>query len=180
MHPELSPEDVTYVSSTFRPQSELERERAEAGLAPSPSYVLPDGTPMVSAEPDDELANAVDPRDLRRRFVSRWTRAGGREHDAGCELETWLEGGYGICLPSPGPETILAKDGLAQAITALVAHPRPDQRWWQNTLRHAVHAYDALVLPFASVDPARFGTSTSRMRLVDDVRQRWLELFADP
>lgn len=177
MHPELTDEDVAYVISAFRPQTESDRQRAAGGVAPKPSYVLPDGRAMVSAEPDPDLASATDPDGLRRRFVSRWVAAGGREQDADRELAAWLDGGYGVCLQSPAPESILAKDGLAQAITALIAQPQPQNRWWQATLRHAVAAYDELVLPFASVDPARFGTPTSRTRLVDAVRERWPTVF---
>ena len=177
MHSQLTHDDVAYVQSTFRRQSEGERERAAAGLAPQPSYRLPDGTPMVSAAPDEELAEATDADDLRQRFLSRWVAAGGREQGVEQEIAAWLEGGYGICLPSPAPENILAKDGLASAITALIARPAEEQRWWRDTLRHAVSAYDALVLPFASVDPTRFGTTTSRMRLIDAVRARWPSVF---
>ena len=177
MHPPLTENDVAYVRSTFRPQSEPERERAAAGLAPLPSYILPDGTAMVSAEPDDDLAQAADSQELRRRFVARWATAGGQEQDAEPELSEWLTGGYGVCLLSPAPETILAKEGLANAIAALTARPLPQHAWWRVTLRNAVNAYDSLVLPFASVDSIRFGAATSRARLVDAVRDRWPELF---
>jgi hypothetical protein len=173
MHPELTNEGVAYVLSTFQPQAEVERQRAAAGVAPKPSYILPDGRAMVSATPDPDLAQATDPEELRRRFMSRWVAAGGQEQDADLELAAWLDGRYGVCLRSPAPESILAKDGLAQAISALIARPEPQQAWWQTTLRHAVAAYDQLVLPFASVDSARFGTPTSRARLVDAVRAQW-------
>lgn len=175
MHPPLTDQDVSYVQSAFRPQTEHERARAAAGLAPQPSYILPDGTPMVSAEPDEDLAQAGDTRDLQRRFVSRWVRAGGHEQDARTELAAWLRGGYGVCLRTPTPEAILAKDALAKAIEALIAQPMPCHPWWRDTLRHAVDAYDSLVLPFASVDSVRFGGATSRARLVDAVRARWPE-----
>jgi hypothetical protein len=133
---------------------------------------------MVSAEPDPDLARATDPQDLHRRFVSRWVTAGGHEHDAAPELAAWLNGGYGVCLRSPAPEAILAKDGLARAIEALTAQPMAQLAWWQDTLRHAVNAYDSLILPFASVDAVRFGGTTSRARLVDAVRAQWPELFS--
>jgi hypothetical protein len=177
MHPELTAADVEYVRATFREQSERERQRADEGLAPQASYTLPDGTGMVSAAPDAELADARDPDDLRRRFDTRWAAAGGDPQEADSELRAWLNGGYGVCLRSPGPESILVKDGLARAITALVARPIPHEAWWRTTLRHAVAAYDALVLPFASVDSARFGGPSSRTRLVDEVRARWPDVF---
>ncbi len=165
------------MQSAFRPQTEHERARAAAGLAAQPSYILPDGTPIVSAEPDGDLARAGDAQDLRRRFVARWVSAGGREQDADPEFAAWLKGAYGVCLRTPSPEAILAKDALAKAIEALIAQPMPCHPWWQDTLRHPVDAYDSLVLPFASVDSVRFGGATSRERLVDAVRARWLDSF---
>jgi hypothetical protein len=178
---DLTDEDVNYVRSTFQPQSDADRERAAAGIAPQPSYVLPDGTAMVSAAPDPDLAQSQDPADLRGRFATRWTAAGGRPEEVDAQLAEWLDGIYALCLRSPGPEAILAKGGLADAITALIARPLPEEAWWRETLRHAVAAYDALVLPFASTDPARFGVATSRMRLIDAVREQWPEVFTpDP
>ena len=178
MPPHFTEQDVEYVLATFEPQAEADRERAASGVAPNPSYVLPDGRSMISAEPDPDLAQASDSKDLRRRFIARWTTAGGREDDAGTEIAAWLDGGYGVCLRSPGPESILVKEGIARAITALIARPEPQQAWWRATLRHSVAAYDQLVLPFASIDAARFGGATSRARLVDAVRARWPEVFS--
>lgn len=175
MHPPLDDDDVAYVRANFRAQTDQERIRAAAGLAAEPSYALPDGTAMVSAEPDPDLAHATDPEDLRWRFASRWVAAGGNEQDTEPELAAWLSGDYGVCLRTPGPEAILAKEALAKAIEALLAQPLPHRSWWQTTLRHAVEAYDSLVLPFASSDAGRFGHETSRVRLVDSVRAQWLE-----
>jgi hypothetical protein len=176
--PELTDQDVAYVTSTFRRQSDAEHHLAAARCAPKPAYLLPDGTPMVPAAPDEELAGARDSEDLRRRFAERWLDVGGRPEDVDAELATFLDGRYGVCLPSPCPEAILAKEGIAQAIAALIAMPTPQRDWWRDTLRCAVAAYDALVLPFASVDPDRFGGPTSRMVLVDAVRERWRDVFS--
>lgn len=174
---ELTHQDVAYVTSTFRRQTEAEYHRAAARCAPKPAYLLPDGTPMVPAASDEELDGASDPEDLHRRFARRWVDVGGRPEDVDAELATFLDGRYGVCLPSPGPEVILAKEGIAQAIAALIAIPSPQRDWWRDTLRCAVAAYDALVLPLASVDPDRFGQPTSRMVLVDAVRERWRDMF---
>lgn len=170
---ELTAADVDYVRASYRPQTEPERERAAAGVAPEPSYVLPDGTAMTSVRTDEDLADALDPSDLRRRFTERWQAAGGREDELERAIEAYLEGIYGVCLPAPGPEAIVAKGSLADAIEALIARPRPGERWWRETLRATVDAYDALVMPFTSADPARFGRPTSRQSLIDDVRERW-------
>lgn len=177
--PELNDEDVEYVRSAFRRLSEAERNRAIAGLGPKPAYILPDGTSMVSVAPDEELAAASGVEDLRRRFTKRWQDAGGRPEDVDAELASWLDGRYGVCLPTPCPEMILAKAGIAQAIAALAGRPLPQEDWWRQTLRGVVAAYDALVLPFASVDPERFGRATSRTLLVDQVRERWSDVFTE-
>jgi hypothetical protein len=174
---QLTDQDVAYVTSTFRRQTEAEHHRAAARCAPKAAYLLPDGTPMVPAAPDEELDGASDPEHLHRRFARRWVDVGGRPEAVAAELATFLDGRYGVCLPSPGPEVILAKEAIAQAIAALIAIPTPQQDWWRDTLRCAVAAYDALVLPFASVDPDRFGQPTSRMILVDSVRERWPDVF---
>jgi hypothetical protein len=178
MHPDLTHDDIDYVTATFRELSAADQQAAAAGLAPQPSYLLPSGRAMGPARPDPELAGASDASDLRRRFRTRWVAAGGQAQDADSEFAAWLGGGYGVCLRSPAPETILAKTALAQAITALIARPLPDQHWWQATLRSAVEAFDQLVLPFASVDAERFGRPTTRTRLIDTVRERWPEVFA--
>jgi hypothetical protein len=179
MHTKLTEADVAYVRARFRPQTAVEHGRAAAGLAPGPSYRLPDDTAMVSADQEADLAAAVDAEDLRGRFHARWRAAGGPEDEVDAQLTAWLGGGYGVCLSTPCPEAILAKDGLARTIAALIARPAPDRPWWRATLRHAVAAYDALILPFASVDAARFGGETSRQRLVDAPRTRWPEVFAE-
>ncbi|HZU40196.1 MAG TPA: hypothetical protein VE992_04055, partial [Solirubrobacteraceae bacterium] len=90
----LSDADVAYVASAFRRQTDEERRRADAGLSPRPSYTLPDGTPMVSAEADPDLARAADAADLERRFLARWQAAGGAAREVGEELSAWLGGGY--------------------------------------------------------------------------------------
>ena len=175
--PQLTDRDREYVRATFRAQTEAEQDAAADGCAPKPAYVLPDGTPMVPATPDAELAAVADADELPRVFTTRWLEAGGPPQAVPTELGAWLDGRYGVCLPSPGPELILAKEGIAQAIEALIARPEPQKDWWRNTLRAAVAAYDALVLPFASIDPERFGRATSRSLLVDAVREQWPEVF---
>jgi hypothetical protein len=178
-HSQLGDHDLTYVTETFRPQSAEERARASAGLSPKPAYRLPDGTAMVSAVVD-ELANTADARTLHDRFAERWLQAGGEPGEVDKELKAWLEGLYSVCLRSPGPELILAKGEIAGAIKALLARPLPEADWWCQTLRHTVAAYETLVLPFASVDPERFGRATSRSLLVDAVRERWPHVFEEP
>ncbi|HTP23950.1 MAG TPA: hypothetical protein VMJ65_30390 [Solirubrobacteraceae bacterium] len=44
------------MQSAFWPQTEHERVRAAAAPAAQPSYILRDGTAVVSAEPNEDLA----------------------------------------------------------------------------------------------------------------------------
>jgi hypothetical protein len=82
LQPKLTEQDVSYVRRTFQVQSELERARARDGIAPKPAYLLPDGTPMVCASPDEQLAGVADVEQLRRCFTERWQDAGGRLEEA--------------------------------------------------------------------------------------------------
>jgi hypothetical protein len=136
--PELTGQDVAYVTSAFRCQSDAERERAAARLALNPAYFLADATPLVSAAPDDDLAVADNANDLLGRFTRRWLDAGGRPEDVEAEFASWLDGRYGVCLRSPTPELILAKEGVAQAIQALAARPMPHEDSWRETLRGSI------------------------------------------
>lgn len=174
------PADVAYVRRHFRAPSDAERARAARGLAPAPTYRLPDGDAVPAAAPDADLAAAVDSADLSARFARRFASAGGAHGDAHTELEAWLSGQYGACLPDPTPEAIATKTALATTIAALLAAPRPGDGWWRGTMRATVDAYDHLVMPFAPGDASRFGGSTSRQRLVDTPRTRWPALWQTP
>jgi hypothetical protein len=110
------------VQSGFRPQTEHERARAAAGLAAQPSYILRDGTAMVSAEPDEDLAEARRPQDLRRRFVSRWVSAGGHGQAADPELAGWLNGGYGV--RRPGRAVLAGRAAAALLVGGLLLRLR--------------------------------------------------------
>jgi len=159
----MTPDDIAYVRANFRPLEDA--ELVEGGLLPQPTYVLPDGTPMVPETHGAMLADA-----FRERFLA----AGGRPADADEELEAWLGGGYGACLRDPSPEAIVAKGALMTAIGALLARARPGDA----ALRGAVDALDALERPFAAFDRERFGGSTSRDRLITATRARFPELWS--
>ena len=159
----MTPEDVAYVRANFRPLEQT--ELVERGLLPQPTYVLPDGTPMVP-----ETHGALLAGEFRERFLA----AGGRPEDVEEELEGWLGGGYGACLIDPTPETIVAKGALMTAIGALLARAEPGD----GALRGAVDALDALERPFAASDRERFGGSTSRDRLITTTRERFPELWS--
>ena len=159
----MTPDDIAYVRANFRPLEDP--ELVEQGLLPRPTYVLPDGTPMVP-----ETHAATQAGAFRERFLA----AGGRPDEVEEELEAWLGGGYGACLRDPSPETIVAKGALMTAIGALLARPAPDDA----ALRAAVAALDALERPFAASDRERFGGSTSRDRLITEPRARFPRLWS--
>jgi len=162
----MDPDDVAYVRAEFRP---LERaDLVERGQLPQPTYVLPDGTPMVP-----ETHGALLAGEFRERFLA----AGGRPEDAEDELRDWLGGGYGACLIDPSPETIVAKGALMTAIGALLERPAPGDPALRAAV-DALDALDALERPFAKQDRERFGGSTSRDRLITATRERFPELWS--
>jgi len=170
--------DVAYVRAWFRPLEGAAAELAERGLLPRPTYVLPDGTPMVPEAHAALLEDAGgDPERVADRFRERFLAAGGAPADVEEELGGWLGGGYGACLRDPSPEGIVAKNALMTAIGALLAAPAPDDGGWRGALRGAVDALDALELPFAAYDRERFGGPVSRDRLITAPRERYPQVW---
>lgn len=176
--PEEATDDIAYVTATFRPLEPAHYALVERAVLPQATYVLPDGTPMV---PDDHGALLEDagglPDRVADRFRERFLAAGGDPAEADAEYAAWLSGEYGACLRTTSPEAIVAKSGLTSAITALLAVPAPGAADWRDALRSAVDALDALELPFAEWDRERFGTPSSRERLITATRQRFPDLW---
>jgi hypothetical protein len=171
--------DIAYVRATFRPLEGPAVELVERGLLPQPTYVLPDGTPMVPETHAVLLEDAGgDPGRIAERFRERFVAAGGRPEDAEDELGGWLGGSYGVCLRDPSPETIVAKGALMTAIGALLCIPDPDDEAWRGALRGAVDALDALELPFAAYDRERFGGPVTRDRLITAPRERFPQVWS--
>jgi hypothetical protein len=169
-------DDIAYVRAAFRPLDAPNAELVERGLLPRPTYVLPDGTPMV---PETHAALLQDdPGGVAERFRERFLAAGGAAADVEDELEAWLGGDYGACLRDPSPEAIVAKAGLMTTIGALLAAPAPHDDAWRGALRGAVDALDALERPFAAWDRERFGGPVSRDRLISEPRARFPEVWS--
>lgn len=167
-------DDIAYVKDFFRPMDESARPLVERGVLPQATYVLPDGTPMVPADHAALLDDAGgDPGAVAARFRARFVAAGGDPADADAEHEAWLSGEYGACLRNPSPEAIVAKSALMVAIGALLASPATADTSWCAALRGAVDALDALELPFAAYDRERFGTPSSRDRLITETHARF-------
>jgi hypothetical protein len=173
-------DDVAYVRAAFRPLDGPASELVERGLLPQPTYVLPDGTPMVPETHAALLDDAGgDPARVAERFRERFLAAGGAPADVEDELEGWLGGSYGVCLRDPSPEAIVAKGALMSAIGALLAAPAPDDNGWCGALRGAVDALDALERPFAAYDRERFGGPVTRDRLITTPRERFPEVWSE-
>lgn len=172
-------DDDAYVRERFVPMDPTVRALVEAGMLPRATYVLADGTPMVPPGHADMLADAGgDPGRVEAVFTERFLAAGGAPGDVAGELAAWLSGQYGACLHDPSPENLVAKDALMRAIVALRSRPRPEAAAWRAALRAAVDALDALELPFAAHDAARFGGPSSRARLIEASRRDYPALWA--
>jgi hypothetical protein len=171
-------DDIAYVQAAFRPMDDSVRDLVERGILPRATYVLPDGTPMVPADHTALLADVGgDPEAVAARFKERFRAAGGDPAEVEDEHAAWLSGEYGACLRTTSPEAIVAKTGLMTAISSLLAVPAPTEGSWCRALRAAVDALDALERPFAAWDRERFGSPTSRDRLITATRQRFPDLW---
>lgn len=177
--PAAAKEDIAYVKASFRPMDQAVKPFVEAGLLPRATYVLPDGTPMVPSDHAQLLEDAGgDPNAIATRFRERFVAAGGNPADAEEEYEAWLSGEYGACLHSTSPEAVVAKGALMNSIGALLSRPEAEDARWCSALRGAVDALDALERPFASYDRERFGSATSRDRLITATRERFPHAWA--
>jgi hypothetical protein len=154
------------------------RPLVERGLLPRATYVLPDGTPMVPSDHAQLLEDAGgDPDDIHAHFRERFLTAGGDPDAVEAEHAAWLSGEYGACLRRTTPEAIVTKAGLMTTITALLARPAPADQTWRILLRSAVDALDQIERPFAAYDRERFGSPTSRDRLITATRERFPEIW---
>jgi len=177
--PASAVQDVEYVRSSFVPMADAVRPLVERGLLPCATYVLPDGTPMVPADHAQLLEDAGgDPEAIATCFAERLLAAGADRDEVEDEYRAWLSGEYGACLHTTSPESIRAKGGLMDTISALLVRPTPESEQWRTTLRCAVDALDALERPFAAYDRERFGGPVSRDRLVTSTRARFAELWS--
>ncbi|HEV2675919.1 MAG TPA: DUF6058 family natural product biosynthesis protein [Aliidongia sp.] len=158
-------------------------EAMERRAVPKPSYVLPDGTEMVSTDYFTLIGDGSDLGSLRDRFVARFEaalRRLGLPVAAENSVATWnsyLTGEFAACLKSVSPEAMALKELLIGSIADLVAEPQPQEEGWRAALRDAVGRLDDLEMPFAGWDEVRFGTRTSRARSIDDVHARFPEVF---
>jgi Family of unknown function (DUF6058) len=130
---------------------------------PQPAYRLDDGTDMV---PDDyftllDVAGSVDA--LRASFHARYVAAAGSMglpiNDAAVEAQwqSYLGGGYFVCLRQATPENIARKEDFITTIDDLLAQPLPRDPAWCRRLRAAVDGLADIERPGAILDPPRWG-----------------------
>jgi Family of unknown function (DUF6058) len=141
----LTAADVAYVRANFRPLAEVCAERGEqveqvralirTKRLPAPSYLLPDGTEMVPADYFAFADEAGGPKRLREEFARRHRAAGGFPVELEEDWQGFIDGGYGICLRSVSPETIVAKSKLVESIGALLEQAVPHDGEWRARLR---------------------------------------------
>lgn len=186
-------DDVAYVRRDYltleaacagRDESADDVRRGMAtGRMPRPSYFLAGGTEMV---PPDyfALADAAGGwAALPAWFAARLAReltARGMDASPARVAEEWtayLAGEYGVCLRGVTPAGIAEKARLVDAVSALLASPRPAAAGWREALRRDVDRLDAIVRRFTRSDRARFGGSVSRERLIDAAHARYPALW---
>jgi hypothetical protein len=182
MHPPET--DLPYLEADFvelprlaaahgRP-AEVVREEVAGERMPQPTYVLSDGRELV---PPDyfALAEAAGGASRLRDWFSAAYEEAAREHDADPPDMAWrdyVSGGYGACLRSITPVTIVRKTVLVTELERLLAEPHPQDQAWIGALRPRVDALDALERPFCAFD-RRHGPVT-RDRLITAARERYL------
>ncbi len=191
----LDERDVAYVSSQYqslaRACEQHSFDEADvrtlmlAGRLPLPSYVLPDGTPMVPHDYFQLVIEAGSTDALQLLFKTRLTHAAKVEglslDDADIEAAWfgYLNGHYGICLKNTTPENIVLKTKLIGEVHELLSAPQPDSPSWRGRLQKSVNALDALERTFTRYDQIRFGRLPSHVLYVDQVRERYPEAFGD-
>ncbi|TDV36050.1 DUF6058 family natural product biosynthesis protein [Actinophytocola oryzae] len=179
--------DLDYITTEYRTLAELCDGRAlgaaqvsalvAEGRLPGATYVLPSGERRF---PPDyfALVDAVGLESLAEGFRERFLAAGGAEADVDDYWQDYLGGGFGVCLRSVTPESMVAKSRLVARVAELTGASAPEDPVWRDALRTAVDELDALLRPFTDYDRERYG-DTSRDKNVTRVRATWAEVFEE-
>lgn len=181
----FSPSDVLYITAGYRTMTELcdgrtlRAAQAEAlvaaGRLPDATYVLPSGERRY---PPDyfTLVDAIGLDSLEAGFRARYLAAGGTSAEADEDWRGYLSGGFGVCLRTVTPESMVAKTRLIASIEELTGAPAPDDSGWRGALCAAVDELDSLLRPFTDYDRERFD-DTSRDKYITRVRGQWPAVF---
>ena len=177
-HP-MTPTDDDYVRHHFVPVSSDETLLLMlGGLAPLPSYVLSDGTPMVP-ETHGGLARVAGGLDrLHDWFLAFWPDDPATGE---AEWEAYLSGRH-VWLREVTPVRIRQQaERVAQAKEAVeILRRRPHDPLGRGMLGEAIDGVlgvtglDALLLPMTNYDRARFGGPSVRETWVDRPRREFL------
>src|SRR4051794_23876135 len=121
------------------------RAAIRAAQMPAPSYRLADGRELLPADYFAPAEMAARAQRLGNWFAEAYARAARGQADADPLPVAWrdyLSGGYGVCLRSVTPSTIVRKTVLVAQLERLLADPKPGDGAWLAELRTAVDALD--------------------------------------
>jgi Family of unknown function (DUF6058) len=192
--PPLSLADKIYIERNFyalealclgrpRPAEEY-RSQIRDRLLPLPTYVV-EGIEMYPADffvfPDSVGALGAQMKD---EFFARYRRSAElysdrvSEERVAAEYADYLSGEFAVCLRWVTPETIFLKEFIMVRIGELLAEPNPADAQWSAALRTWVDRLDGMEREFAPCDTARFGSLPSRVRYIDQVREKFPDCFS--
>lgn len=166
-----------------RPDAAEVRAAVADGRLPQPAYRLDDGTDMVAADYFALVDAAGSVEALPGWFAERYVRAATRfdqsRDDAAVreQWESYLSGGYHVCLREVTPESIAEKGHWIDTIESLLDEPHPKVTDWLTTLRKAVDELDAIERPGAILDPPRWGGPMSPQWYGAYLRSRYPRAF---
>jgi hypothetical protein len=186
----LEDDDVAYILREFKPLADVcaregvalaeVRDRVHAKQLPEPPYVLPDGTEMVPDDYFDLVHDAGSIEGLRQHFVDRFESAARQHGEPASQEDTehawneYLSGEYFVCLKRATPENIVQKGWLVPRIEEFMREPQSDDPSWRKELNSMVEELDVLERSFAAYDTIRFGSPSSRDRLITAARRAYL------
>lgn len=184
--------DEHYIRESFVPLDALIDARTDAadvraaiaeGRLPQPAYRLDDGTDLVPADYFAPMDDAGSLDALPRWFAAEYVRAAARfdqpTDDAAVreQWESYLSGGYQVCLRDATPESIAEKGHWIDTIESLLDEPRPKESDWLAALRKAVDGLTAIERPGAVLDPPRWGGPMSPQWYGAYLRTRYPQAF---
>jgi hypothetical protein len=192
--PQLTLADKIYIERNFYKLEELclgrlrsaaeYRSQIRDRLLPLPTYVV-DGIDMYPADffvfPDSVGAVGAQMKD---EFFARYRTSAESYNDrvseerVAAEYAGYLSGEYAVCLRWVTPETIFLKEFVMVRIGELLADPNPADATWSAALRTWVNRLDSMEREFAPCDTARFGSLPSRVRCIDQVREKFPDCFS--
>ena len=121
---------------------------------------------------------------MKAEFFARYRRIAESYNDrvseerVAAEYADYLSGEFAVCLRWVTPETIFLKGFIMVRISELLADPNPVDAQWSAALRTWVNRLDGMEREFAPCDTARFGSLPSRVRCIEQVREKFPGCFS--